>query len=79
MRLPPVRAGDDRLRGRGVLIETGAYKDYPRIILVTLLSEQQIETRHGLRDGLTREEVKLGARLSRQLPPEAKRQFARTT
>jgi dephospho-CoA kinase len=56
-----------------ILIETGAYKDYDRIILVTSTEEQQIE-RALSRGGVTREDVQ--ARLDRQLPLEAKRQFA---
>jgi dephospho-CoA kinase len=56
-----------------ILIETGAYKDYDRIILVTCSERQQIE-RAMSRDGLTREEVQ--ARLDRQLPLEAKRKLA---
>jgi dephospho-CoA kinase len=56
-----------------ILIETGAYKDYDRIILVTCSEEKQIE-RAMSRGGVTREDVQ--ARLDRQLPLEAKRQFA---
>jgi dephospho-CoA kinase len=56
-----------------ILIETGAYKDYDRIILVTCTEQQQIE-RAMSRDGITREEV--AARLKRQLPLDVKRKFA---
>jgi len=56
-----------------ILIETGGYKNFDRIILVTCTEQQQIE-RAMARDGLSREEVR--ARLSRQLPLEEKRKFA---
>jgi len=56
-----------------ILIETGTYKNYKRIILVTCSEQQQVE-RAMSRDGVTREEVE--ARLSRQLPLEEKRKFA---
>jgi dephospho-CoA kinase len=60
-----------------ILIETGTYKNYDRIILVTCSEEQQIEralSRDGSNGGITREEVQ--ARLSRQLPLEVKRKYA---
>lgn len=56
-----------------ILIETGTYKNYDRIILVTCNEEQQVE-RALEREGITREDVQ--ARLSRQLPLEEKRKFA---
>jgi dephospho-CoA kinase len=56
-----------------ILIETGSYKNYDRIILVTCREEQQIE-RAISRGGITLEDVQ--ARLSRQLPLEEKRKFA---
>lgn len=56
-----------------ILIETGGYKNYDRIILVTCDEQQQIE-RAASRDGSTPEDVQ--ARLSRQLPLEEKRKFA---
>ncbi len=56
-----------------ILIETGTYKNYDCIILVTCGEEQQIE-RATSRDGVTAEDVR--ARLSRQLPLEEKRKFA---
>ncbi len=55
-----------------ILIETGLYKNYDRIILVTCAGEQQIE--RAMSRGLTREEAQ--ARLSRQLSLEEKRKFA---
>jgi len=56
-----------------ILIEIGSYKNYDRIILVTCDEQQQIQ-RAISRDGGTLEDVK--ARLSRQLPLDAKRKFA---
>jgi dephospho-CoA kinase len=56
-----------------ILIETGTYKNYDRIILVTCREEQQIE-RALSRGGVTLPDVQ--ARLSRQLPLEEKRKFA---
>jgi dephospho-CoA kinase len=56
-----------------ILIETGGYKDFDRIILVACGEEQQIE-RAMARDGMTREEVL--ARIRRQLPLAEKRKFA---
>ncbi|HLG98576.1 MAG TPA: dephospho-CoA kinase [Bryobacteraceae bacterium] len=52
-----------------ILVETGSYKRYDRLIVVTCTREQQIE-RAMKRGALTREEVL--ARLSRQLPLEEK-------
>jgi dephospho-CoA kinase len=56
-----------------ILIETGAYLNYNRLILAVCREDQQIE-RAIHRDGITREEAL--ARLRRQLPLEAKMQFA---
>lgn len=56
-----------------ILIETGSYKGYDRLVVAVCRPEQQIE-RAMRRDGLTREEVL--DRLSRQIPLEAKRKYA---
>jgi dephospho-CoA kinase len=56
-----------------ILIETGSYKRFDRIILVTCNEEQQME-RALRRNGLTVEGVR--ARIKRQLPLEEKRKFA---
>ena len=56
-----------------ILIETGAYKQYDRLILTWCHKEQQIE-RAMHRDGITREQAE--ARLRRQLPLEEKKKFA---
>ncbi|MCU1272764.1 MAG: Dephospho-CoA kinase [Bryobacterales bacterium] len=56
-----------------ILIETGSYKNYDRLILVECDEEQQIE-RALKRDNADRQEVM--ARLSRQLPLAEKRKFA---
>ncbi len=56
-----------------ILIETGSYKNYDRLIVVTCTEEQQI-ARAMDRDGITREEAR--ARLQRQLPLEEKIRFA---
>ena len=56
-----------------ILIETGSYRDYARLILAVCGPEQQIE-RAMARDGLTREEVL--DRLSRQMPLNEKIQYA---
>lgn len=56
-----------------ILIETGSYKNYDRLILVECDEEQQIE-RALKRDNADRQEVL--ARLSRQLPLAEKRKFA---
>ncbi|HEY3839225.1 MAG TPA: dephospho-CoA kinase [Bryobacteraceae bacterium] len=55
-----------------ILIETGLYRNYDRLILVVCTMEQQIE--RAMSRGLTREEAQ--ARLSSQLPLEEKRKFA---
>jgi dephospho-CoA kinase len=56
-----------------ILIETGSYKRFQKIVLTVCEREQQIE-RSMKRDGLSREEVL--ARLSRQMPLEEKRRYA---
>ena len=56
-----------------ILIETGTYKNYDRLILVECEEEQQIE-RSLKRDHTDRAEVL--ARLSRQMPLAEKRKFA---
>ncbi|MBE0659052.1 MAG: dephospho-CoA kinase [Bryobacteraceae bacterium] len=56
-----------------ILIETGSYKRFDRIILTVCTREQQIE-RAIKRDGLSREEVE--ARLMRQMSLAEKRKFA---
>jgi dephospho-CoA kinase len=56
-----------------ILIETGSYRRYDRLVLVVCTEEQQIE-RAMHRDGGTREEAE--ARLRRQMPLAEKRKFA---
>jgi dephospho-CoA kinase len=56
-----------------ILIETGSYKRFEKLIVVFCTPEQQIE-RAIHRDGCTAEEAR--ARLSRQLPVEEKLRFA---
>jgi len=56
-----------------ILIETGRYRWFDRLILVVCTPEQQLE-RALKRDKTSREEV--AARLSRQMPLEEKRRFA---
>jgi dephospho-CoA kinase len=56
-----------------ILIETGTYKNYDRLILVECEEQQQIE-RSVKRDHTDRAEVL--ARLSRQMPLAEKRKFA---
>ena len=56
-----------------ILIETGSYQRFDRIILVTCREEQQVE-RAMRREGAGR--VDIGARLARQMPLEEKRKFA---
>ncbi len=56
-----------------ILVETGSYRDYNRLIVVVCRPEQQIE-RAMERDGLSREEVL--NRLSRQMPLEEKVKLA---
>jgi dephospho-CoA kinase len=56
-----------------ILIETGSYKRFDKLVLAVCAPEQQIE-RAMHRDGLSREEVM--ARLARQMPLEEKRKYA---
>jgi dephospho-CoA kinase len=56
-----------------ILIETGSYKRFDRIILVTCREEQQVE-RALRRTGSVEADVL--ARISRQMPLEEKRKFA---
>jgi dephospho-CoA kinase len=56
-----------------ILIETGSYHRFDRIILVTCREEQQVE-RAMRRSGSVETDVR--ARLSRQMPIEEKRKFA---
>lgn len=55
-----------------ILIETGSYRRFDRIVLAWCRPEQQIE--RALERGLTREEAL--ARLRRQMPLEEKRKYA---
>lgn len=56
-----------------ILIETGSYKRFNRLILVVCTEEQQVE-RAMRREGAV--EAVVRARLSRQMPIEEKRKFA---
>jgi dephospho-CoA kinase len=56
-----------------ILVETGSYKDYDRLIVAVCRPEQQME-RSLARDQLTRQEVL--DRLSRQMPLEEKAKYA---
>jgi dephospho-CoA kinase len=56
-----------------ILIETGSFRNYDRLIVAVCTPEQQIE-RAMSRDHLTREEAL--ARMSRQMPLEEKVKFA---
>ena len=56
-----------------ILIETGSYKDYDKLIVAVCRPEQQVE-RAMARDGLSRTEVL--DRLSRQMPIEDKVKYA---
>jgi dephospho-CoA kinase len=56
-----------------ILIETGSYKRFDKLILAVCRPEQQVE-RAIDRDGLTREEAL--ARLARQMPLDEKRKYA---
>jgi dephospho-CoA kinase len=56
-----------------ILIETGSYHRFDRLILVTCTEEQQVE-RAMRRDGAVESDVR--ARISRQMPLDAKRKFA---
>ncbi|HWB82700.1 MAG TPA: dephospho-CoA kinase [Bryobacteraceae bacterium] len=83
---PPVRERQDKLIAEfaarephgiavveaAILIETGIYKQFDRIILVTCQEEQQVA--RALRRGALETDVR--ARLSRQMPLEEKRKFA---
>jgi len=84
---PPVRAREGQLldeyaamhpHGIGVveaaiLVETGNYRDYAKLIVAVCREEQQIE-RALARDGMTREQVL--DRLSRQMPLAEKIKYA---
>jgi dephospho-CoA kinase len=56
-----------------ILIETGRYRCFQRVVLAVCRTEQQIQ-RAMHRDGLSREEAL--ARLARQMPLEEKRKYA---
>jgi dephospho-CoA kinase len=56
-----------------ILIETGSYRRFARMILVTCREEQQVE-RALRRDGAEIKDIR--ARLGRQMPLEEKRKFA---
>ena len=56
-----------------ILIETGSYKDYAKLIVAVCRPEQQVE-RAMARDGLSRAEVM--DRLSRQMPLDEKVKYA---
>lgn len=56
-----------------ILIETGSWKRFDRIVLVTCSEEQQVE-RAMRRQGAVLEDVR--ARLGRQMPLDEKRKFA---
>ncbi|MSV34621.1 MAG: dephospho-CoA kinase [Bryobacterales bacterium] len=56
-----------------ILIETGSYRDYEKLLVAVCSVEQQIQ-RALARDGVTREEVL--ERLSRQMPLEEKIKYA---
>jgi dephospho-CoA kinase len=56
-----------------ILIETGSYERFDKLVLTVCTTEQQIE-RAVKRDGLSREEVL--ERLGRQMPLEEKRKYA---
>lgn len=56
-----------------ILIETGSYKRFDRMILVTCREDQQVE-RAMRRDGASLEDIE--ARISRQMPLEEKRKYA---
>ena len=84
---PPVRERERRLAEEfarqdpaaiivieaAILVETGAWKTYDRLIVVVCTPEQQVE-RAMHRDGITRQEAE--ARLRRQLPLREKVKFA---
>ncbi len=56
-----------------ILVETGSFRDFDRLILAVCGQEQQVE-RAMARDGLSREEVL--NRLARQMPLEQKMKYA---
>jgi dephospho-CoA kinase len=56
-----------------ILIETGSYRRYYRIVLVTCREDQQVE-RAMRREGANEADVR--ARLSRQMPLDEKRKYA---
>jgi dephospho-CoA kinase len=56
-----------------ILIETGGFRDFDRLILAVCSIEQQVE-RAMARDGLSREEIL--SRLARQMPLEQKMKYA---
>jgi dephospho-CoA kinase len=56
-----------------ILIETGAYRRYGRVVLVTCREDQQVE-RAMRREGASLSDV--NARLSRQMPLDEKRKYA---
>jgi dephospho-CoA kinase len=56
-----------------ILVETGSFRDFDRLILASCGQEQQVE-RAMARDGLSREEVL--NRLARQMPLEQKMKYA---
>jgi dephospho-CoA kinase len=56
-----------------IMIETGSFRDYDKLIVAVCSRQQQIE-RAMARDGITREEVL--ERLSRQMPLEEKIKYA---
>jgi dephospho-CoA kinase len=56
-----------------ILIETGSYRRYDRIVLVTCREDQQVE-RALRREGANESDVR--ARLSRQMPMDEKRKYA---
>jgi dephospho-CoA kinase len=56
-----------------ILIETGSYRRFAKLIVVTCTPEQQI-ARAVQRDGCTEDQAR--ARMSRQLPVEEKLRFA---
>jgi dephospho-CoA kinase len=56
-----------------ILVETGSFRDYDRLIVASCAEEQQVE-RAILRDHLTRDEVL--NRLRRQMPLEEKVKYA---
>lgn len=84
---PPVKARERQLQEEfarrspdgiavteaAILVETGTYREYDKLIVAVCRPEQQIE-RAMARDGLTREEIM--DRVRRQMPLEEKRKHA---